>query len=214
MAKPVFKNEYEKNVWHYDNLCKCYEDKRKSFSKALEAALMDGFPIDFVPGYASYYTVLYQAIVTSHDKQAQNIKMLVEAGANVNLTTEANWTFLMLCASMSQCKPVIIKTILSKTENVNVCSKGPGYTAIGLFIDRIIHGGFQDEKDGQKLFTLLKELLDAGADPELNAFWKTEDYNFSWQNKLKEKIQSFLVSYLEHKEELQRGTSADYEYEL
>ena len=103
----------------------------------------------------------------------ESIKVLVDAGADVNQTTQYGWTPLL---TATQNKHYIAATfLLEHGANPNIANKG-GWTPLYLATDnRNIEGGdYPVRKPDMDHLEFIKKLLDKGANPNARAIDSTE----------------------------------------
>lgn len=106
---------------------------KKYFKTKLLAALRDGYPLDFAPDYppglgiSSNSPLLH--VVLSYVDSYEETKLLLELGANVNITDAEGNNALIIAAVTSDSglksnkEILLVKEILHKTKNVNHINK-------------------------------------------------------------------------------------------
>lgn len=144
---------------------------------------------------------------------------MLDAGADVNLTDLSGLNALMTAVSFNW-DIGIIKEILTKTKNINVVTQQENNTALGLLCQNILQQSY--------LFTpknclsaedksLIKDFLDAGADPDIDGKWKKPDYCYVTkdnQKELQKSMLAYIEKYRERKESLKFAPESIFEYEL
>ena len=219
MAKPEIEHEYLKTNWHFENILKCFRDKRKKLSIALENAFADCFDINCTPSGAPGITVLRKVVSSDDEPDIEYVKLLIENGASVNIPDKLGYIPLMDLAYTWRVKQLnLIHLIMEHTKDINAKSNS-GKTAFSYFCKDIVAYGYYGSKDVYaKAFTIIKDFLDAGADPYLDDSWLTYDrdilygieYSDAERTERKKEITTYINSYMEQKQSVE----ANYEYEL
>ena len=151
-------------------------------------------------------------------------KLLIKNGANPNICNKRGDNALTALAEIQwlvAAEAYVDETtsdkyfydMLSQIENINH-KNNLGQTALGI-ICRCYkrHNGTQTKKG---MFEYIKALLDAGADPEADTGWLTEEkYRYNGKLPIYDKeIQNFITNYLLGKELEEKGSQTYFEYEL
>jgi ankyrin repeat protein len=105
-------------------------------------------------------------VFAAREGRLDTAKVLVEAGADVNQTTEYGWTPLLVATNNRNYK--LGAYLLEKGANPNIANKG-GWTPLYLATDnRNIEGGdYPVPKPDMDHLEYIKLLLDKGADPNM-----------------------------------------------
>ena len=208
-----------RNKTYYQNIWECFMDRRKSLSKALTKALKGGYDVNFIPRGSLRKPILLVVLGHTGKSEAKDVKLLLDAGADVNLTDLSGLNALMTAVSFNW-DIGIIKEILTKTKNINVVTQQENNTALGLLCQNILQQSY--------LFTpknclsaedksLIKDFLDAGADPDIDGKWKKPDYCYVTkdnQKELQKSMLAYIEKYRERKESLKFAPESIFEYEL
>ena len=98
----------------------------------LYVAIQNGFDVNYLPSAETdqQYSLLNLAILCKGDSCPEIVDMLLNAGADVNLTDSSGWNTLMTAAS-SKGLTMPLENILKRTSDVNHRSKN-GRTALGI----------------------------------------------------------------------------------
>lgn len=143
-----------------------YQALLKLFNVLLDKALADGFPIDYCPDNIPDSTpVLHYSL---RRKSFDFTKVLLDKGANVNITDPDGNNVLMICCaalfslgSSFDLGDDLFRQIAEQTTDVNKKISDPDlteYSALGF----LMHAHSMD--NGQSVLTKIKILIDAGAD--------------------------------------------------
>jgi uncharacterized protein len=105
-------------------------------------------------------------VFAAREGNIESAKVLLDAGANVNQTTEYGWTPLLVAANNRNYK--LAALLLERGANPNIANKG-GWTPLYLATDnRNIEGGdYPVPKPDMDHLEFIKLLLDKGADTNL-----------------------------------------------
>lgn len=169
--------EIRKYTKHYNRLEKLldYGQPEEEFLQALEKALKDGFPVDFVPktmkrGKHPKKRLLTSSIVYANHKN-QNIPALalINAGADVNIKDGSGWNSLMFGAYAVSIGENLFETLVEKTIDINEVSDGT--TVLGNLCYHCLYYKNDPEMEKDALLKI-RILLERGADPDLDTRWK------------------------------------------
>ena len=112
-------------------------------------------------------------VFAARQGDVESVKVLVEAGADVNQTTQYGWTPLLTATQNKYYKAGVY--LLEHGANPNIANKG-GWTPLYIATDnRNIEGGdYPVRKPDMDHLDFIKILLDKGADPNMRAIDSTE----------------------------------------
>ena len=218
----------DKNISIYWQLVRTlYKAKTGAkFRQQMEAALEEGFSVDFIPLHNSNYKnntrLLELAIMHRKEEIA---RYLLTIGADSDIITNDLKLSPLLIACLHNSKPDIIQTLAKKTKNIDA-KDNDGHTALGLLcksyiISYLAFNGMPTLNEKlQKIFIKIIILLESGAKTEIDKSWKNLQlyyYKGVDSNKvisLINDLESRICAYIETKSELQTSTEIGYEYEI
>lgn len=228
-----YTDEEKRKYNHYFNTLRQTMNRARAgtkFKKELEAALADGYPIDFKHETVSFGNYSKNKFITtllldSLNSRANAItQILLDYGADVNIENHNGMNALiMACYNIPNGKYIIwnkkeatiqpyFRYILDNTEDVNKVPIGlTGQTALGLLCCKYASYPYG------ALMEAIKMLLDAGADPDAGSYWRREYHGTNKAfDKNAEKLEEFIQIYLEQMQGFKDNgkTAVDYEYEL
>lgn len=213
------KQEYEKQLAMHRQISKCFIDRRKSLAKQLDIALKNGYNINFSPYQTiEWGTILvkslyrYRSYVGDAFFYHKALDRMLEAGADVNMKNPDNWTPLMY-AIMYTSDIYNIRKIFERTRDINAISTDFHETAFSMLCTEIITRMTFSEEGFKQNIRLIKDFIDAGANPYLDKSWLEKSYGYEKERKLQKKLADYIEQYSEQKE-LSEQTRSGYEYEL
>ena len=184
------------------------------FEKLIYTTIEKGYDLDFVPlsSITAGNTILYCAIIDQCPKET--ILLLIELGASLSCHNRFGDDALSLAIAY-QASEEVLREIVTKSD-VNSTDR-LGRTAIGKWCEIYIMygqrwGSGRDRGD----LTELKFLLQSGADPDKDTYWKRKKYTESPQLKRLQELIKFIETYQELSQELQNNkiNQKNYEYDL
>lgn len=205
-----------RNNTYYKNIKECFHDRRRSLPKAIKEALKGGLDVNYVPQSNLRCPIIHVVLSYPRTSEAEDVKLLLDAGADVNVTDNDGWTGLMYAVSFNW-DIGSIKEILDRTEDINALSKDGKKTAFGLLCGGILQEASY-HKHRQSLTarskSILKDFLDAGANPELDRGWIDVKFSSSHLEVLQKELLAYIEAYREHQNILKTKTESAFEYEL
>lgn len=196
-------------------------DRVKYFTRFKESFLeASSFPVDYRPRDIEL-TLLHIALIHNNDDVAH---FLLDKGADVNITDYDGINALMFASHNPVVSLDLFKRLIKQTENINAVNSynvtGYGYreneetTVIGGLCWSYIHNfNGNDINDGWKenILSRIQLLLDAGADPDIEAGWK----NIKGEREPKKmELEAFIAQYQESKKQLGTTNTLCYDYAL
>ena len=186
------------------------------FEKLIYTTIEKGYDPDFVPLCTANInignTILHCAMMNQCPKET--ILLLIELGASLSCRNKFGDDALSL-AMAYQASEEVIREIVTKSD-VNSTDR-LGRTAIGKWCEIYIMygqrwGSGRDRGD----LTELKFLLQSGADPDKDTYWKRKNYTELPQLKRFQELIKFIETYKELSQELQNNkiNQKNYEYDL
>jgi ankyrin repeat protein len=105
-------------------------------------------------------------VFAAREGDVETTKVLLDAGADINQTTEYGWTPLLTAVNNRNYK--VAEYLIERGADVNLANKG-GWTPLYLAVDnRNIEGGdYPVPKPDLDHFEIIKRLLEHGADPNI-----------------------------------------------
>ena len=176
------------------------------FETAFSDAISKGFYADYRP-LEEFSTLLWTAIAWREKDKAEIINILLDAGANVNITDNENWNALMLAASTAG-GFMSLERIIKNTKDINHKSKR-NKTAFGILCRKYITGKW-DEK---MLLQNIKYMLMANANPVLDNDWTKNRLWSKWENERAQQLSEKIKIILEQIDNLKKS-GAVFDYEL
>ncbi|WP_303150047.1 hypothetical protein [uncultured Cloacibacillus sp.] len=205
-----------RNNTYYNNIKECFKDHRRSLKKAIKASLKGGYNVNYVPQHNLGCPILHVVLSNPKESGVEDVMLLLSAGADVNVTDNDGWTGLMYTVYYNW-DPTVIKEILDRTKDINALSNNSKRTALGLFCGGILQEASY-HKHRQSLTarskSILKDFLDAGADPELDRGWIDVKFSSSHLEVLQKELLAYIEAYREHQNILKTKTESAFEYEL
>ena len=178
----------------------CVKMDSTEFKDAIESYTSKGFPIDYVPdGYVN--TLLEWVVKTSYNFEAKgvnHIKALVEAGADLNVTSKTGEPLIMTAICRSPAIEVI-ESLCDLGADVNAKDE-KGNTAFSWVAKDYIFDKKIDKEERSYLMACMGTLLEAGADPYLDKSWQNENIGYyKADGKRKQEILDTIALYEEQK---------------
>lgn len=209
------RHDYEDNE-DYDTLVGMLsytKNTREDFKKALSWAVQNGFPIDYSTEGSEYWGIkprpplLHETMFYSGYEE--ETKIILDLGSDVNVQDSEGNTALIVAAG--NCVPIVnkkkwmrnVKTILEKTNNINHLNNKKE-TAFGWLCKEFLEVFFEDcwKEEKRNIRILMRIFLDAGADPNLDSSWFTdEDYHY-FHPEGHEFIRNFIEKYYQQRDAL------------
>ena len=180
----------------------------------LYVAIQNGFDVNYLPSAETdqQYSLLNLAILCKGDSCPEIVDMLLNAGADVNLTDSSGWNTLMTAAS-SKGLTMPLENIIKRTSDVNHRSKN-GRTALGILCRKYIRDA---RDDNQIIIKNIKAMLRAGADPDLDDHWNNGSelaWRVNTEKERKERLDKFINLTREQINALRAKDESVFDYEL
>lgn len=216
------KPTYEINFQTYLFLRSLMREEPERFKEELERAIARNYPVNFLPRSNEYaYSPLLMTAfeIEEYDTGDELSLLLLEAGADVNIIDPLQNSAL-ISAIRNQCSIRVIDTIFRKTTNINQ-TNAMGHTALGTLCYTFIKMSMLSyDPDAVRyrsaLLMLIRKLLDAGADLEIDTRW--EKYNNARKTEnvstAKSELTTFLQIYSERRRSMKNSPEDVYDYEL
>lgn len=216
------KPTYEINFQTYLFLRSLMREEPERFKEELERAIARNYPVNFLPRSNEYaYSPLLMTAceIEEYDTGDELSLLLLEAGADVNIIDPLQNSTL-ISAIRNQCSIRVIDTIFRKTTNINQ-TNAMGHTALGTLCYTFIKMSMLSyDPDAVRyrsaLLMLIRKLLGAGADLEIDTRW--EKYNNARKTEnvstAKSELTTFLQIYSERRRSMKNSPEDVYDYEL
>ena len=180
----------------------------------LYVAIQNGFDVNFLPSVETdpLYSLLNLAVICKGDSCPEIVDMLLNAGADVNITDKSGWNTLMTAAS-SKGLTMSLENIIKRTSDVNHRSKH-GRTALGILCRKYISDA---QDDNQIIIKNIKAMLRAGADPDLDDHWNNGNklaWRVNTEKERKERLDKFINLTREQINALRAKDESVFDYEL
>lgn len=209
------------------------------FKEKVEAAIADGFPIDYFDSSRSPGPLFYDVLsggtlhepfleLSVSDEYLEAVKFLLDKGASVNIKDSSGWTGLTHAAYYQgfRMPQELFLRIVEATENVNHIVKDypfmdGGYLAPDSTALKLLAMNYVDHEDfRENCWENIKTLIDAGAD--LKVFNPKLDSVFLDFNEAQAESYSALTrrmfeyAYKERTIQVEdsKNSNCDYDYEL
>lgn len=216
------KPTYEINFQTYLFLRSLMREEPERFKEELERAIARNYPVNFLPRSNEYaYSPLLMTAceIEEYDTGDELSLLLLEAGADVNIIDPLQNSAL-ISAIRNQCSIRVIDTIFRKTTNIKQ-TNAMGHTALGTLCYTFIKMSMLSyDPDAVRyrsaLLMLIRKLLGAGADLEIDTRW--EKYNNARKTEnvstAKSELTTFLQIYSERRRSMKNSPEDVYDYEL
>ena len=197
-----------------------------TFASILRESLDQGYTLDFAPRKKSSQPLLNEAFYAISNVQLlEYIKVLIEAGADVNQVDEDGRNCLMkIVMRYTSVSVRIIEEIIRHTTDINAQDKF-GWTALfyacgEYLVEMYSYGNLHVEPKNN--LPVIRTLLKAGADPNIDMEAVIEHAEHRIRNKRNMEIlrnecctlNKYILSFVEQKNMQSSFQETAYEYEL
>lgn len=219
LKDPLLDKRFEKLVSDIHPISHNLFDRVKNFEHFKELFETSFLPVDYRPD-ENDCTLLQVALALDNDDIAH---FLLDQGANVNLSDPEGVTALRMVCFKPMASLDLFKRILQHTDDINstnICYSEDSCERVPILAELCWNYvcsfyGRSSEVQGWKENTLsrIKMLIDAGADPNINAGWETYKGDpIAEQHKTQ--LKNFIAQYKETKKQLETTKTSCYDYDF